>query len=128
MTLRNAFGELALDSTLQDVVDLLTTGHVRDDYDLELVTPDQAGAGGVLTFDLGQAAPLITVDVDPVDSSDIVVHVCRVRLDGSDPTATEGHRCRSGQTTYLPFPSPTGVVKVWAPAGVTVSVQGGGRA
>ena len=100
---------------------------VFDDYDSDILTSDQVGAGDVLVFTLGQAAPFVTVDVDVVEPSDVGTYICRVTLDGvSVPTASLGHRARSGQTTYLPFPT-AGTVRVFAPAGVFVSVQAGTR-
>lgn len=99
---------------------------VSDDYTADIVTPDQPGAGGVLTFALGGPAKLVAVDVDPNVASDTVNYICRVTLDGSIPTSSRGWRCRSGQTTYLPVPT-SGTVKVFAPTGVFVSVQAGAR-
>lgn len=100
---------------------------VRDDYDGDAVTEDQAGADAVLDFATGPLQ-LVAVDVDPDDPQDEVVYLCRATVDGSAPTVARGWRCRSGQTTYLPVPCPGGTVRVWAPAGVSVSVQGGVRA
>jgi hypothetical protein len=100
---------------------------VRDDYSGDALTTDQTGAGAVLEF----AVPplhLVAVDVDPADLQDTTSYLCRATVDGSAPSATRGWRCRSGQTTYLPVPCAGGMVKVFAPAGVTVSVQGGVRA
>lgn len=99
---------------------------VADDYAVDRLTADQNGAGAVLTFSPGPLA-LVAVDVDPTTSTDTATYICRATVDGSTPTASLGWRCRSGQTTYLPVPCPGGVVKVFAPTGVFVSVQGGAR-
>lgn len=100
---------------------------VRDDLATELHAQDQPGAGAVLTFNFATAADFLMVDVDNTASNDTATYLCRATLDGSAPSAVLGFVCRSGQTTYLPFPS-TGAVKVFAPAGVVVSVQAGKRA
>jgi hypothetical protein len=102
------------------------TALVADDYAEDVTTEDQPGTGAVLTFALGQACKLVAVDVDPADLSDPAAYLARATVDGVDPTQTRGWRCRSGQTTYLPVPT-SGTVKVWAPTGVTVSVQAGAR-
>lgn len=101
---------------------------VADDYEMDRITSDQAGADAVLLFPLGGPAVLVAVDVDPVDLQDPLNYLCRATVDGSSPTAARGWRCRSGGTTYLPVPCPSGTVRVYAPVGVTVSVQAGARA
>lgn len=98
---------------------------VADDYATDVLTDDQTGADGVLTFSTGPIK-LVAVDVDPEDPMDTAAYICRATVDGSTPTSARGWRCRSGQTTYLPVPADS-EVKVFAPAGVTVSVQGGAR-
>lgn len=100
---------------------------VRDDYSGDVITADQLGSDEALDFDTGPLF-LVAVDVDPVDADDEASYLCRATVDGSAPTASQGWRCRSGQTTYLPVPCPGGTVRVWAPEGVSVSVQGGVRA
>lgn len=97
-----------------------------DDYVADALTEDQPGADAVLEFTTGPLA-LVAVDVDASDPQDEASYLCRATVDGSAPTASRGWRCRSGQTTYLPVPCAAGTVRVWAPAGVTVSVQGGVR-
>lgn len=99
---------------------------VADDYAQDILTVDQPGDDDVLEFDLGVPAKLVAVDVDVISAEDTATYICRVSLDGSDPNASRGWRCRSGQTTYIPMPC-SGMVKVYAPSGVTVSVQAGAR-
>lgn len=113
--------------------DALTNAQLRaapvqtqDDYSGDALTDAQPGADGVLTFTV-PALALVAVDVDPVDLQDSLQYLCLATVDGSAPSATRGWRCRSGQTTFLPVPCAGGVVKVWAPVGVSVSVQGGVR-
>jgi hypothetical protein len=86
---------------------------------------DQPGAGAVLPFTLSAAGDFIMVDVDNTDDEDTATYRARATLDGSEPSATSGFVCRSGQTTFLPFPMTGVTVKVWAPAGVVVAVQAG---
>lgn len=97
---------------------------VKDRLPREILTPDQLGADAVLTFNLGAASSLVVVNVDPIDPEDDRVYLCRASLGATDPAANLGHRCRSGQATYIPFPC-AGTVKVFAPAGVSVSVEAG---
>lgn len=107
-------------SALTDTQLRATPVGVADDFDTEDHTEDQAGAGAVLTFTLNPGN-LVIVDVDPTDPSDTLNYRARAMCDGSDPTATLGFVCRPG-SSYLPVPT-SGTVKVWAPTGVTVSVQ-----
>jgi len=100
----------------------------EDDYDGNILTNDQSGAGGILTFTLGAPAALVAVDVDNSSPSDTTIYIARATVDGTNPTSSRGWRCRSGQTTLLPVPSPGGEVRVFAPSGVTVSVQAATRA
>lgn len=129
-------GRLAVDAGLsipQPQTNALTNDELReapvptrDDFDGDAITPDQAGANAVLEF-VVPALRLVAVDVDPVDPEDGFPYICRAAVDGSAPAANRGWRCRSGQTTYLPVPCVGGTVKVFAPTGVSVSVQGGVR-
>ena len=118
-----AIGTLLTDSQLRAApVD------AQDDYDGDIITADQTGAGAVLTFNLGSAAVLVAVDVDAAVPADTDPYIARASVGATIPTATLGWRCRSGQTTFLPVPCPSGVVRVYAPSGVTVSVQAATRA
>lgn len=101
------------------------TQPVADDYAANEHEADQTGAGAVLTFTV-TAAEFVMVDVDNAGAEDDTVYRARATLDGTDPTATTGFVCRSGTTTYLPFPT-AGTVKVFAPAGTVVAVQTGRR-
>lgn len=99
---------------------------VQDDYPDNECQADQNGADAVLTFTLSAAANFVMIDVDNTSGTDPNTYRARATLDGSDPTATTGFVCRSGMTTYLPFVT-SGTVKVYAPTGVVVAVQAGGR-
>lgn len=100
---------------------------VADDFDGDVLTADQTGAGAVLTFNLGGPAKLVAVDVDAASPSDTATYIARVSVSAATPSASLGWRCRSGQVTFLPVPCESGVVKVFAPSGVTVSVQAATR-
>ncbi len=97
---------------------------VEDRLGPEVLKADALGADAVITFELGQPASLVVVNVDNVDPDDDRVYICRASLGGTNPRADLGHRCRSGQANYIPFPC-TGTVKVFAPLGVSVSVEAG---
>lgn len=97
---------------------------VADEYGAQTHVPDAAGAGAVLPFTVAAGTKFVIVDVDNSSGADTTTYRCRARLDGVDPTATTGFVCRSGQSTYLPFSVTGTVVKVFAPTGVTVAVQG----
>lgn len=96
---------------------------VVDDYASDLIHSDEIGADAVIDFDMGAAAAMVFVDVDPVAEGDDTAYICRVTVDGTTPSAIRGWRARSGQATPIPAPCPAGTVKVWAPTGVSVSVQ-----
>jgi hypothetical protein len=103
----------------------LPDGHnVRDEYSAVEHEADQGGADAVLTFTLGVAADFLIVDADNTDTTDYTAFRCRATIDGTTPSATVGFVCRSGQSTYLPFPSGT-TIKVYTPTGVVVAVQAG---
>lgn len=114
----NAFVELFTDEQLR-AKPLV----VNDDYATAETLPDQAGADDVLVFTLATAASMVIVDADNDDGADYTAYRCRATVDGSEPAEDLGFVCRSGQSTVLPLPTVGVVVKVWAPAGVTVAVQ-----
>jgi len=101
---------------------------MRDDLATESHAADQNGAGAVLDFTITADSHFVMVDVDNTSSSDTATYRARATCDGTTPSATVGFVCRSGQTTYLPFPSVAGVIKVYAPSGTVVAAQGGKRA
>lgn len=101
--------------------------HVIDRMSVVLHSPDQNGANTVLSFDMGSVGDFVMVDVDNLSPTDYIVYRTRAKLDGTDPDASTGFVCRSGQTTYLPFPT-TGIVKVFAQTGTVVSIQVGKNA
>jgi hypothetical protein len=98
--------------------------NVRDAYSAVEYEADQNGANAVLTFTLSADADFIIVDADNITTTDYTAFRCRATIDGTTPSATVGFVCRSGQSTYLPFPSGS-VVKVYAQTGVVVAVQAG---
>lgn len=96
---------------------------VKDQFtSIEYVT-DQNGAGAVLSFTVSGAGDFLMVDVDNTSVSDYTTYRARATVDGSTPTATTGIVCRSGQTTYVPFPTTGTSIKVFAPSGTVVAVQ-----
>lgn len=99
---------------------------VIDDYATTQSAADQTGADNVLTFNFTSPADFVMVDVDVTTPTDYATYRARALLDGSNPSASTGFVCRSGTTTYLPFPT-SGVVKVFAPTGTVVAVQVGRR-
>lgn len=92
---------------------------VADDYQAGEVLADQMGAGAVLTFTFATARNLVLIEA--VGTSQIA----RADPFGGTPSATQGVRCDDATPTYLPVT--TTVVKVFAPAGMVVSVAGFSR-
>lgn len=92
------------------------TIRVRDDYQAGEVLPDQSGAGAVLTFTFSAAVQLVVAQSTGTDLT--------ARLDpfGGAPAASTGIRLDDGVPTFCPVTAT--VVKVFAPAGVTVAVYG----
>ncbi len=91
-----------------------------DDYALGEVLPDQPGAGGVLTFTF--SSPVVSFWVAVVGTTG----VCKVDHYGGTPSASSGIPVEAGGV--LPIPEPATVVKIYAPAGTTVTVWGQRRA
>lgn len=91
---------------------------VADDYQAGEVLADQTGTGAVLTFNFAEPVNLI------------VIHarggVGRANPFGGVPAANLGIVCGDDTPTYVPIT--TSVVRVFAPAGVTVTVFGMRRA
>jgi hypothetical protein len=96
---------------------------VKDKFSTLETTTDQAGTNGVLSFTVSGSGDFLMVDVDNTSASDYTTYRCRATVDGSNPTASQGIVCRSGQTTYIPFPTTGTTVKVYALSGTIVAVQ-----
>lgn len=97
----------------------------RDDFSAVEHSPDQLGADGVLPFTLSEVGDFVMVDVDNTGPTDYTTYRARATVDGTTPSASVGFVCRSGTTSYLPFPMNGNVVKVFAPANTVVAVQVG---
>jgi len=93
---------------------------VADDFQGGECLPDQTGAGAVLTFTF--SAPRNLIVVHAVGAS----QVARADPFGGTPSATQGFRCPDDAPTYLAVVAT--VVRVFAPAGMVVSVAGSSRA
>lgn len=125
-TLRNAFAGLATEPKQDDIILKMGDGShtVKDDYVTEDHETDQTGSGIVLDFAITPSS-MVMIDVDPTNPTDTNNYRCRATTNGTVPTSAIGFVCRPG-TTYLPISS-LGIIKVFAPVGVTVAVQGLGR-
>ena len=110
--LRSARVEVS--DTIQD------TSHVEDYPSSEIERVETVSLSGTIHF--------LMVDVDNADGEDFSVKRVRVLVDsGESPSQSLGFVCRSGSTTYLPFPASQSI-KVFIPAGVIVSLQMASRA
>jgi hypothetical protein len=96
---------------------------VRDRFATIETTADQIASNSVLSFTVTGAGDFLMVDVDNTLSTDYTTYRCRATVDGSNPTATKGIVCRSGQTTYIPFPTTGTTLNVYAQTGVVVAIQ-----
>jgi len=127
MVLQNAFGALALDATVAAVEARLPPAltptnnlSTADDYQSGECLADQAGAGGVLTFTFTTAVQLLVIEAKGGSLT------ARADPFGGVPTASKGVVCDDGVPTYVPVTVTS--VKIFAPAGMTVSVFGMRRA
>lgn len=93
----------------------------KDDYQAGEVLADQTGANNVLTFTFASPVQLVVVD-----ANGSATDIARADPFGGTPSAALGVPCRDEVPTYMP--TTTTVVKVWAPAGMVVSVYGYRRA
>jgi len=93
---------------------------VADDYQGGEVLADQAGVGGVLTFTFTSAVQLVVVHARGLNL------VARADPFGGVPASSQGIICGDDIPTYIPVA--TSSVKVFAPAGMTVTVHGMRRA
>lgn len=116
MSWQNLAGDLNLEATQQAVLTQLGDGlTVADDYQALEVLADQAGAGAVLTFTFSAAVQLVVVHA--VGAS-LVARATTTQT----PTAALGLRCPDDTPTFLPVTTTT--VRVFAPAGMSVTVAG----
>lgn len=120
MTLRNAFENLAVETKQDDIITALrhdTIGlFTQDDYNAGQCLADQSGSGGVLTFNFSTPVNLVVVLSNGTDL------IARADPFGGTPAATQGFVCGDDIPVYLPVT--TSSVKVFAPAGTTISVAG----
>jgi len=110
----------AVSGPLTDTQLRATAPAVKDDYQSGEVLADQTGAGAVLTFTFAAPRNLVMVHAVGADQ------VARADPFGGTPSATQGIRCDDGVPSYLPVIATT--VKVFAPAGMVVTVVGFSRA
>ena len=92
---------------------------VADDFQAGEVLADQTGAGAVLTFTFAAVRNLVLIQAAGAGQ------VARADPFGGTPSATQGIRCDDATPTYLPVTATA--VKVFAPAGMVVSVAGFSR-
>lgn len=90
---------------------------VKDEFTGGQVLADQTGAGAVLTFTFASPVQLAVVYGDG-----LATDVARADPFGGTPSATLGIPCGDEVPTFLPVT--TSAVKVFAPAGMVVSVCG----
>jgi hypothetical protein len=110
------------DALTADELAALEPLQVEDQYAAVEHLEAQPGAAGVLVFTASAPGQLVWVDVDPTDPEDTKSYTGRATVDGTTPTATRGWAVRPGPNP-IPVPMVGSAVKVWAPAGVAVSVQ-----
>lgn len=111
--------------TFSDGSTIDSTGAINvpfDDYSEVEYLADQTSAGTVLTFSfVNGPVQKVWVEMQAADADD--TSTGRVRVDGTDPTATVGTLLHAGQVQPISSP-PTSTVKVLAPSGKVVSVYG----
>lgn len=110
-------GLASLLTELQLKADLTETQPVKDDYQAGECLAEQTGAGAVLTFTFASPVQLVHVEGDGADTD-----VARVDPFGGTPSATQGFRAADGVGVYLPVICT--VVKVYAPTGMVIAVNG----
>jgi hypothetical protein len=93
-----------------------TTQPVKDDYQSGEVLADQSGAGAVLTFTFSTTMSMVTC------LSIGTSLTARADPFGGTPTSTLGIRLDDGVPVFIPVNSSS--VKVFAPAGTSISVWG----
>lgn len=91
---------------------------VQDKFSTGQILADQAGAGAVLTFTFSSPVNLVWV----TDSGAVTTNVSRADPFGGTPSATLGIPVLNAAPT--PLTVTTSSVKVYAPAGTTISVHG----
>jgi hypothetical protein len=90
---------------------------VQDDYQTGEILADQTGAGAVLTFTFSAAVQMVMIF-----ANGLATDIARADPFGGTPTATLGIPIGDEAVAYLPVT--TSSVKIFAPAGMVVSVAG----
>ena len=89
---------------------------VADDYQAGEVLADQSGVGAVLTFTFSAAVQLVVIHARGASLT------ARADPFGGTPSASQGIVCGDDAPTYVPVA--TSLVKVFAPAGMAITVHG----
>lgn len=94
-----------------------TAPAVKDDYQSGECLPEQTGDGTVKTFTFSSPVQMVHVEGNGIDTD-----VARVDPFGGTPSAIQGFRAANEVGVYLPVTCT--VVKVFAPTGMIITVQG----